>query len=131
MKIWTAATDSQFGTETHTFLSEEEFNDFMHDFLGERWPHEPDDMPDDWNDMWDAMGNSLSGSLDSFQTGEIELYDHPVVEEAARALQAAQERLGQPGDDDLHRQLSEVLVKLLPPPPPAALSEATSEELNA
>lgn len=121
MKIWTVATDTKFGTESHIFHTEEEFNRFMHDFLMERWDeHSQGPMPDDWNDAWEAMGETL-GDLDTFQCGEEELYEHPVVIEALGALALAHERLemnNYGGEEDQHiAQLAELIEKLAKPKP--------------
>jgi len=94
MKIWTVATDTEDGTETHVFHTEEAFDRFMHDFLQARWAGETGGgpMPEYWRDAWEAMGCTL-GDLDTFTCGEEELYDHPLVVEVLAALNSASERL--------------------------------------
>lgn len=120
MKIWTVATDTQFGTETHTFLTEEDFDNFMHGLLEERW-HSDDDMPDDWSDAWEAMGCVL-GDLDTFSTGEIELFDHPAVLEALQGLRLGVERMTMNdygGEEKPYiAEIEAIIAKLTPPKPP-------------
>lgn len=121
MKIWTVATDTECGTESHIFFTEEEFNRFMHDFLMDRWDiHTQGPMPDDWNTAWEAMGQTL-GDLDSFQCGEEELYGHPVLIEALGALRLAHERLemnNYGNEEDKHiAELEGVIAKLVKPTP--------------
>lgn len=121
MKIWTVATDTRDGTESHIFHTDEEFDRFMHDFLADRWDtHSQGPMPDDWGTAWEAMGETL-GDLDSFQCGEEELYDHPLVVEALAALALAHERLEMNNyghEEDQHiAQLEGVIAKLTKPKP--------------
>lgn len=121
LKIWTVATDTEMGTESHTFNTEAEFNDFMHGFLAERW-HSDDDMPDDWNAAWEAMGEAL-GDLDTFTCGETDLSDHPLVLEAIVGLRLGIERMEMNNydkeEDPFVLEVEEIIAKLEPPQRPA------------
>jgi hypothetical protein len=125
MKLWTLATDTNFGTETHTFKTEAEFNDFMLGFLADHW-HSDEEIPDDWSEAWDAMDNQLGG-MDTFQTAEIELFDHPVVAETLDALHAAHQKLEKADSDAaaaVTHRLAAAIQTLTPPPPPVAPRDA-------